>query len=87
MKIVDAIPGQVFSRELNPQDAFDFTTCKKVRIQSKSTSVTCKKFSFCLLQRLQGDIASWETLDGWESVGKVEQLTMRSVCICQGVDT
>ena len=38
---------------------------------------------FGLLQRLQGDIASWERLDGWEPVGKVEQLTMRSVCICQ----
>ena len=30
-------------------------------------------------QRLQGDIASWERLEGWEAVGKVEQIVMRWV--------
>ena len=35
-----------------------------------------------ILQKLEGDVASWERLEGWESVGKVEQFTMRSVLRC-----
>ena len=39
-----------------------------------------------ILQKLEGDVASWERLEGWESVGKVEQFTMRSVLIIFEVD-
>ena len=44
------------------------------------------QISFGQLQKLEGDVASWERLEGWESVGKVEQFTMRSVLIIFEVD-
>ena len=69
-----SILGQVFSRELDPQDALDYTTCKKV-------SMVKRQISIGQFQKLEGDVASWERLEGWESVGKVEQFTMRSVLI------
>ena len=36
-------------------------------------------FIWSFFQRLQGDVASWERLEGWEAVGKVEQIVMRWV--------
>ena len=91
-----SILGQVFSRELDPQDALDYTTCKKVlmvkrpsllglvRIRKGTESGLGEKANFIwsILQKLEGDVASWERLEGWESVGKVEQFTMRSVLRC-----
>ena len=74
-----SILGQVFSRELDPQDALDYTTCKKVLMVKRQISIG-------QFQKLEGDVASWERLEGWESVGKVEQFTMRSVLITFEVD-